>query len=801
MGLLACVYIFLHKYTRSNDLIVGTPIAGREHPDLESQIGFYVNTVALRILLNEKKGFSEVLKATRDLTLEAYEHQQYPFDDLVSELSLSRDLSRNALFDVMVVLQNNDVNRIKEKEIRNVKIEKYRECENKTSKFDLTFNFIEVSGEIGIGVVFNSDIFYRKTIESMLVHYVNILEEIVKDIDKPVSQIELLSKSERDVLLKEFNGSLISYSNELTIVDVFESQVSETPDALALSFGSSSLTYLQLNERANQLSRYLRNLGVKGDTLVPICIDRGIEMIVGILGILKAGGAYVPIDPDYPEERIRYILEDIGSDLVLSDCTSKIKFDVFYAGKIILLDEDWDIISTEGKSNLCISISSTNLAYVIYTSGSTGNPKGVLIEHVNVVRLFKNESSLFNFSKADVWTMFHSFCFDFSVWEMYGALFYGGRLVIVPKSTAQDSVLFSELLEREQVTVLNQTPSAFYALQDCIIDRYNSLAVKYVIFGGEALNPSKLKPWKAAYKDCQLINMYGITETTVHVTYHNLTEADINGNTSVIGKPIPTLRVYILNQDFQLSPIGVPGEIYVSGAGLARGYHKHSDLTAEKFIINPFSKEWDTRLYKTGDFGRWLSDGTIEFLGRSDNQVKINGYRIELGEIEHALTKLEGIKECVVLMEEINDEYKKLTAYYTSIFPIPNIALKEHLARRLPTYCLPSYFVRVASMPLTSNGKVDKKLLRSMPNLSLKKIRNRKPHTSIEIKIASIWQDVLNVDVHTNDTFFNLGGNSISVIKAMHLIHAQIGVKLTIKDFFDCNLQQLAKKCEKHSNI
>ncbi|MCR4034164.1 amino acid adenylation domain-containing protein, partial [Flavobacterium panacis] len=399
----------------------------------------------------------------------------------------------------------------------------------------------------------------------------------------------------------------MGYPKDKTIIELFEEQVMNTPDAVAVVYDGEELSYRELNERSNQLGRYLRDQGVQADTLVGICLERSLEMLVGILGILKSGAAYVPIDPDYPQDRISYMVGDAGMKQVLSSSSSHKVLEQYGDLSVVLLDTDLGRMSNYSTENLSVAVRPSDLAYVIYTSGSTGNPKGVLITHNNVVRLFKNESCLFDFGTDDVWTLFHSFCFDFSVWEMYGALLHGGRLVVVPKAVTRDAISFRELLIREGVTVLNQTPGSFYALQEEFLSRVLDHSIRYVIFGGEALNPVYLQNWKELYPSCKMINMYGITETTVHVTYKELTSSDMLSSVSAIGCAIPTLGCYILDDNLNLLPVGVVGELCVGGAGVARGYLNRAELTAERFIANPFAA--GERIYKTGDLARWLPDG------------------------------------------------------------------------------------------------------------------------------------------------------------------------------------------------
>jgi amino acid adenylation domain-containing protein len=432
-------------------------------------------------------------------------------------------------------------------------------------------------------------------------------------------------------------------------------------------------------------------------------------MMTGLLGILKAGAAYVPIDPEYPEDRIAFMLKDINATIVLTSKESRLK--LHFAAEVNIIEIDGLKLDEYPAQNPAGLATPHSVAYIIYTSGSTGKPKGVMVEHLNVVRLFKTETSLFDFNTKDVWTMFHSFCFDFSVWEMYGALLFGGKLVIVPTEATRDISLFSDLLAKEKVTVLNQTPTAFYNLQDYVVERAAPLNARYVIFGGEALNVTKLQPWNQYYKNCRLINMYGITETTVHVTYIEILPEHIQAGKSFIGKPIPTLSAYILDSAKQLAPVGVTGELHIGGAGLARGYLNLPELTAEKFIQNTLSKEAGARLYKTGDLGRWLADGNIEYMGRIDDQVKIRGYRIELGEIESVLLQSGLVKQAVVIARQEANGNKQLVGYVVTEGTFDKQAIIENLETKLPGYMVPALWVQLESLPLTSNGKIDKKAL------------------------------------------------------------------------------------------
>ncbi|KAB7727340.1 amino acid adenylation domain-containing protein [Rudanella paleaurantiibacter] len=559
-----------------------------------------------------------------------------------------------------------------------------------------------------------------------------------------------------------------------TLVDLLVQQAQRTPDRVAVVFGQHGLTYRQLDEQSNQLAHHLIRLGVHEETLVPVCLHRSLSMIVSLLGILKAGGAYVPIDPDYPAERIRYILSDVNGPVVLVDEAAKAKLQNLNPEATLLsIDGEWDRIAQAATELPQTGLTPAHAAYVIYTSGSTGQPKGVIIEHRNVVRLFFTDSPLFHFGPDDVWTLFHSFCFDFSVWEMYGALLFGGKLVVVPQSVTKDAQQFGDLLHQEGVTVLNQTPSAFYALQEQVVGHIDSLPLRYVIFGGEALHPARLKPWFKAYPGCALINMYGITETTVHVTYLALTSAhivdEVSGNAgSPIGVPIPTLTTYILNPDGHEVGVGEVGELYVGGAGLARGYLNRPALTAQRFIVNPFGTEPGDRLYRSGDLALRLPDGNMVYQGRIDEQVKIRGFRIELGEIETALLQYPGVQQAVVLAREDARGDKRLIGYVVMPIGFDRVAIRAFLQTRLPAYMVPALLLPVEAIPLTRNGKVDRRALPNPDASELLSSAYAAPQTQIQENLITVWKEVLQVGrVGIHDNFFELGGNSLLAIKTV----------------------------------
>ncbi len=784
--LLTGVNILLAKYSNQEDIIVGSPIAGRSHPDLEKIIGMFVNTLPMRNQPEGHKTYEEFLREVKENALKAYENQDYQFEELVDHLNLKRDLSRNPLYNVMFVLHNTMLQNMNSEEltIEGLKFIPFS-YEKKTSKFDLTFSASEVTSagvnqEIVLNLEYSIKLFKRETVERMISHFINILKVVVANPKIKLNEIEMFTEEEKNKILYEFNNTDADYPRDKTIHEVFEEQVEKVPNNIAVVFEDQRLTYRELNEKSNQLARRLRDQGVKSESIVAIVTERSVEMVIGIIAILKSGGAYLPIDPAYPEERIQYSLEDSNTQILLTQSYLLDKF--IYTGEIICVDNE-NVYQGDSSNLECIN-KSENLAYIIYTSGTTGRPKGVMIEHRNVIRLLFNDKIQFVFTDKDIWTMFHSFCFDFSVWEMYGALLYGGKLIVVPKLVAQDTAEFLKLLKRHKVTVLNQTPTAFFNLineEMQFSDR--ELNLRYIIFGGETLKPAMLKDWRVKYPNTKLINMYGITETTVHVTFKEITEDEIELNLSNIGKPIPTLTTYIMDQHLRVQPIGIPGELCVGGEGVGRGYLNKPDLTAVKFCKNPYDHH--EKLYRSGDLVRMLPDGEIEYLGRIDQQVKIRGFRIELGEIESQLLRHEAIKEAVVLAQEDSSRDKYLCAYLVGERELVVSELREHLSKKLPDYMIPVYFVQLDKMPLTSNGKMDRKALLKSNNFIATGIEYAAPTNEIEQKLVELWKEILEVDkIGVHDNFFELGGHSLKATILMSKIHKELNVEISLSEVF-----------------
>jgi amino acid adenylation domain-containing protein len=792
--LLAAFKVLLHRYTGEKDILVGTPIANRNRLEIENLIGFFVNTLVLRSDLSANPTFRELLSQAREICLEAYAHQDLPFEKLVRELQPERNLSHAPLFQVMFALQNVPRQTL---ELPGLTVNRL-EVDSGTAKFDLALSIVEEAEGLRAVCEYNTDLFDATTIERMMGHYQTLLEGIVANPDQRVSLLPLLTEAERHQMLVEWNDTQVDYPEELCIHQLFEAQVERTPDAVAVVFEDQQLTYRELNTRANQLAHYLKERGVGPEVLVGICVERSLEMVVGLLGILKGGGAYVPLDPTYPEERLAYMLEDAQVSVLLTQEWLPKRFP-HRTVEVVYLNTGWEAISQESTGNPICKVTTDSLAYVMYTSGSTGQPKGVMIEHKSLINYlyWVNENLLDDTSQS--LPMVTRLAFDASLKQLFAPLLSGGEVWGLPDGIITQPAKLLRVLDTRSQVGLNCVPSLWKVMLDAIESNPAIISPKnltHLFVGGESISRELVHKSFTTLPLLQIWNLYGPTETTANATVAKLLPGeDVN-----IGQPIANTQVYILDRYLQPVPVGVTGELYIGGAGLARGYHNRPELTAEKFILSPFSSGPNVRLYKTGDLACYLPDGNIEFLGRIDHQVKIRGFRIELGEIETVLGQHPSVREAIVLAREDDPADQRLVAYIVSgqEQAPTNSELSSFLKQKLPEYMVPSAFVMLDMLPLTPNGKVDRQALpapaQTSPELEEDFVP---PHTFLETTIAQVWQEMLGLDrVSVYDNFFDLGGHSLLAMRVIARLEKELGLRFHPRDLIFQTLGQLASAGE-----
>ncbi|MBY0481470.1 MAG: amino acid adenylation domain-containing protein [Chitinophagaceae bacterium] len=771
IGLLAAVNILLHKYSAQEDIIVGTPIAGRDHSDLKNQIGFYVNTLPIRSRFKDSQNYKQILAYTRQIAIDAYKHQLYPFDELLEGLPGRRDISRNPLFDIMVTLQDDTSKLFEEAEQADGLT--VRSCleDSTICKFDLTFTFSENTSGLHFSLGYNSDIYSANFIDQMARHFEQLLVAILKNPSKEIRDLDYLSDAEKSEILVKFNTPVIHHSEKNdSIIDKFEAQVANTPDDLAIVFEGVSLTYHELNQRSNQLSSYLKECYSIGlNDIVGMQLDRSEWIIISILAILKSGGVYVPIDSDYPQERIDYILEDSKCRIVINET----ELNAFQ-----LQAHQYSIENNE------VHIGPQQAAYIIYTSGSTGRPKGVVIEHKSISFFAANCKEKYDTGYKIVMPHLASPSFDISLFELLLPLLSGGTAIILSKDNIRD---IANLCQRLQgMTAIHAVPTLMtqILLQISSTHTENAFAgVKDLFIGGDAVPTAVLNQMRTVFPGACINVLYGPTESTIFVTSAQYQAKDTKPfKGSIIGAPNKYTTVYVLDSQQQLLPAGVVGEIYIAGNTVARGYLNQPGLTAEKFIPDMLQKEGN--IYRTGDTGKWLPNGTIEYYGRLDNQVKIRGYRIELGEIEVVMQHYPGI-DIAVVIDVINDHGEnELVMYVVSRNIINCSEIRDHLTKVLPAYMIPGHIIRVDHLPTTPNGKLDKKALKEMQGLEVQSSTDYvAPNSEIETKLVKIWKEILgNEKIGVTNNFFEAGGNSIKIIRlakqVSHALNQEIHVTL-----------------------
>ncbi|WP_311083194.1 non-ribosomal peptide synthetase [Paenibacillus polymyxa] len=790
MVLLAAYNVLLSKYSGQEDILVGTPAAGRGHADTEAMIGMFVNTLVLRNRPLASQPFSAFLEDVKHNILLALEHQEYPFDQLVDKLDRVRDVSRNPIFDTMFSLQNKGTEVI---ELEGLRLQP-NEFNAGVSKFDLSLHVTETQDQLTFTWEYATSLFKLETIERFALHYIKVLEIVIQEVGIRLADMDMLTEEDKHLLLYEFNNTSAYFPRNATIHGRFEQQVSRTPDDMAILFGDKCMTYQELNELANRLARTLRTEGVGPDQPVGIIAQRSPEMMIGIYAILKAGGAYVPIDPGYPQERIQYMLEDSRTQLVLTQPQFAAQLDQYADCKVMVLDYASTIMALqasrstepmtdymsswhEDASNLAPLAEPNHAAYIIYTSGSTGKPKGVIVEHRSVVNRICWMHNRYGLSVEDTILQKTAFTFDVSVWELFWWSMVGSKVSLLPIGGEKSPEQILNTINEDKVSTLHFVPAMLHIFLEYLEQQPRETVqaklktLKHVFASGEALPPQHVARFyqiMSGFGSAKLINLYGPTEATVDVSFFECEPVEEH-SVIPIGKPIDNIHLYVVQEGTErLQPIGVAGELCISGIGLARGYLNRPELTKEKFAANPFNSgaEDYERMYRTGDLARWMPDGNIEYLGRIDQQVKVRGYRIELGEIEAQLLSVDGIQSAVVVARENKDGYKDLCAYFVASEPLSPLDVQNALKQKLPFYMIPAYVVPMQQLPLTANGKTDRKALPEPDRHKSLQTDYVAPRNDVERALVVVWQDVLGCDpIGVRDHFFLLGGDSIKAVQ------------------------------------
>ena len=789
MTLLSAFKVLLMRYTHQHDIVVGTPIANRRREELEGLIGYFANTLALRTKVEGGMSFKALMGRVKEVALGGYGNQDVPFEKVVERLRPERTMSYSPIFQVMFVMQSGGREEIR---VKGLRVER-EEVESGTAKYDLTM--VVEDGDEGAKAVieFNTDLFDEERIRRMGEHYQTLLESAIANPDSFVNHLQIIPPRELHQLLSLWNDTSAHYEHEVCIHHLFERTAQQHPNEIAIVDGSTSLSYLELNSRANQLARYLKKMRLHREELVGLCLDRSADLIVGMLAILKAGGAYVPLDSRYPMQRLSYILEDTGARLIVTQEGMQAVLPETRA-EMVRLDSEWEEISKEAGDDLGEEVGEGNLAYLIYTSGSTGKPKGVQVSHKSLVNHALSIAREYEIVPNDRVLQFASISFDVAAEEIFPSLISGASVVLRTDAMVADTAAFAQKAQAAGLTVLN-LPSTYWQQwveQMSVSGQQVPATVRLMVVGSERASTNSFLIWQTLGGDSVTTrNAYGPTEATITSMIYDPT---INSNNHAgraylpIGRPIANTEIFLLDRNLQPVPTGIPGEIYIGGEGLARGYQNQPDLTAEQFIPNPFTDRPGARLYKTGDFGRYLSDGNVEFIGRADNQIKLRGYRIELGEIEAALNSHSSVKEAIAIVREDEPGNARLVAYAVAY---PNCVigageLSEYLRDRIADYMVPSASVIMDELPRTPNGKVDRRSL-PMPEKTRSEREGRfvSPRTPTEEVLASIFADVLELErVGVNDNFFDLGGYSLKAIQVTSRVRQALQTELPLRVFF-----------------
>jgi amino acid adenylation domain-containing protein len=787
MTLLGGFDVLMSRYSGQEDVVLGTDVANRDRAEIEGLIGFFVNQLVLRVGVRTRESFGQLLKSVREICLGAYGHQDVPFEKLVEELHPDRGLSRPPFFQVKLILQNTPVMRLELERMRLVSIDV---CEIKTAKFDLTLVITEMGGDLAGLVEYSRDLFEAETIERLMGHYTNVLRRIVEESGRPVGSLSLLSDQEREEILAKWNRTERPYPSDGCVHELFAEQVERAPDRMALIGDGGQVSYREFNRRANRLGRYLQRMGVGPEVVVGLCLERSVEMVVAVMGVLKAGGVYLPLDPEYPLERLSFMVEDAGVGVVLTERELENRVPAF-CGQTVCLDEEWEKISEESEGNTESEVEAENLAYVIYTSGSTGRPKGVMVKHMGLCNLVEAQSEAFRLCRSGDQSrvlQFASLSFDASVSEIFSTLTAGGSVHVYERENLMPGDSLVKVLREDQITTVTLPPTVL-----ALLEEEELMELETVIAAGEACSEEIIERWA---RGRMFIDAYGPTEATVCAS---IGECEAGSNRRpTIGWPIANTLIYILDGEMEAVPVGVRGELYIAGVGLARGYCGRPDLTAENFVPNNFSLEGGERLYRTGDMGRYLSDGSIEFIGRADAQVKIRGYRIELGEIEVVLNEHRSVRQCAVVAGNDKGGDKRLIGYVVGE-ETTSEELKRHLRQRLPEYMVPESIVVLEKMPVTTNGKIDRQRLLIMERADREPGREYvAPWSPVEEIVAGIFDEVLKLHrIGRYDNFFDVGGHSLLATQVISRVRNTFGVEIVVRSIFEePTVEGLARKIE-----
>lgn len=799
MLLVAALFVLVHKYTGQNDIIIGIPVSGRTHPNLENMIGMFVNTVALRNMPREEIKFREFLKEVRDTMIEALQNQEYPFDELIEELKIEKDYSRNPLFNIMFSYNNYSGN---SERPRGMKVTSFQN-ERKEAKFEISVDVVENSSEINVKFIYATQLFSKDTIYRLSKNYINMLEIISQDIDKDIKDIDVLTDEERNQLFHWGNETDFQYKNRTsTVLQLFEEQVKRIPNKPAVIYESEVLTYLQLEEYANGIAEKIQKIGINKNDIVPIIIERSIEILVVELAIMKCGAIFCPIDPLWPSERKKCILEEINPKVIMvhySEKNNKIQDNSFKVLEINLSKLERKSERVRNYSNI------NNNMYLIYTSGTTNKPKGVLVKYLGITNRLLWMNQTFGKKSSDNVLLTTNYVYDSSIWQLYWPLINGGKVIIPSLNSVFNADYIVNIVKKHRITIVDFVPSLFeiilYGLKNKKYEKKYLESLQWVILGGEKINVKHVNEFYKMFPNIKCVNLYGPTEASIGCVYKIVNEK--KNDKIPIGKPISNAKIIILDKYMNMVPIGCAGEIYIGGLCLASGYYKKNKQTEKAFIKNPYKKIESDKIYKTGDMARWLKNGDIEFLGRVDEQIKIRGFRIEVSEVEQALIAHKDIRYAKVMSQDNKKNNIFLCAYIMCNNSLTSDEVRRYLSNKIPVYMIPEKFIRINKIPISNSGKVDTKKLSECQNELDSRTEYIKPQSIIQKEIYNVWREVLEKEkIGINDDFYSLGGNSLKAIILVSKLEKVFNKNISMVDFFEnLTIRSLEKILEEQKKV